>query len=73
MAARALDAEAPYFVDYIGQELQDKYQRRNRRDRRLHHLDLHMQRLAQDAVREAGWPASTSCSRNGGSGTRRPR
>ena len=25
MAARALDAEAPYFVDYIGQELQDKY------------------------------------------------
>ena len=33
---RALDAEAPYFVDYVGQKLQDKYPGRDRRGRRLH-------------------------------------
>jgi penicillin-binding protein 1B len=52
MAARALDAEAPYFVDYIGQELQDKYRTATGAIDVFTTVDLHMQRLAQDAVRE---------------------
>jgi penicillin-binding protein 1B len=50
---RALDAEAPYFVDLIGQELQDKY--RNVATGAVDvytTLDLHLQRIAQDALRE---------------------
>lgn len=53
LAPRALDAEAPYFVDYISQELQDRY-----KDSAVGAvdvyttLDLHMQRIAQDAVRD---------------------
>ena len=35
--ARALEAEAPYFVDYVSQELQDKLQAARRHGRRLHH------------------------------------
>ena len=51
---RALDAEAPYFVDYVADELRSRY------DGLLHPgakadvhttLDLHLQRLAQDALR----------------------
>jgi penicillin-binding protein 1B len=52
MAARALDAEAPYFVDYIGQELQDKYSKATGAIDVYTTVDLHMQRLAQDAVRD---------------------
>jgi penicillin-binding protein 1B len=52
MAARALDAEAPYFVDYIGQELQDKYPKQTGAIDVYTTLDLHMQRLAQDVVRD---------------------
>jgi penicillin-binding protein 1B len=52
MAARALDAEAPYFVDYIGQELQDKYRTQTGAIDVYTTLDLHMQRLAQDVVRD---------------------
>ena len=52
MAARALDAEAPYFVDYIGQELQDKYRAQTGAIDVYTTLDLHMQRLAQDVVRD---------------------
>ena len=52
MAARALDAEAPYFVDYIGQELQDKYAKQTGAIDVYTTLDLHMQRLAQDVVRD---------------------
>ncbi len=52
MAARALDAEAPYFVDYIGQELQDKYATATGAIDVYTTVDLHMQRLAQDAVRD---------------------
>jgi penicillin-binding protein 1B len=51
MAARALDAEAPYFVDYIGQELQDKYSAATGAIDVYTTVDLHMQRLAHDAVR----------------------
>jgi penicillin-binding protein 1B len=52
MAARALDAEAPYFVDYIGQELQDKYRTATGAIDVYTTLDLYIQRVAQDAVRE---------------------
>jgi penicillin-binding protein 1B len=52
LAARALDAEAPYFVDYIGQELQDKYRSVATGAVDVYTtLDLHLQRVAQDAVR----------------------
>jgi penicillin-binding protein 1B len=51
MAARALDAEAPYFVDYIGQELQDTYSTATGAIDVYTTVDLHMQRLAHDAVR----------------------
>ena len=53
MAARALDAEAPYFVDYISQELEDKYQAVAKGAVDVYTtLDLHMQKIAQDALRE---------------------
>jgi penicillin-binding protein 1B len=52
MAARALDSEAPYFVDYIGQELQDKYRTATGAIDVYTTLDLYLQRGAQDALRE---------------------
>jgi penicillin-binding protein 1B len=53
MAARALDAEAPYFVDFVGQELQEKYRKEAVGAVDVYTtLDLHMQRIAQDAVRD---------------------
>ncbi len=52
MAARALDAEAPYFVDYIGQELQEKYHTATGAIDVYTTLDVYVQRAAQDAVRE---------------------
>jgi penicillin-binding protein 1B len=53
LAPRALDAEAPYFVDYISQELQDKYKPIAKGAIDVYTtLDLHMQRVAQDAVRD---------------------
>lgn len=52
MAPRALDAEAPYFVDYIGQELQDKYPSIASGAIDVYTtLDLHLQRIAEDAIR----------------------
>jgi penicillin-binding protein 1B len=48
---RALEAEAPYFVDFISQELEDKYKAAGIVDVYTT-LDLHIQRLAQDAMRE---------------------
>ena len=52
-APRALDAEAPYFVDYISQELQDNTELRHTGAVDVYTtLDLHMQRIAQDAVRD---------------------
>jgi penicillin-binding protein 1B len=51
MAARALESEAPYFVDFISQELQDKYKSLGTVDVYTT-LDVHLQRLAQDAMRE---------------------
>ncbi|MEP6592142.1 MAG: PBP1A family penicillin-binding protein [Acidobacteriota bacterium] len=53
LAPRALDAEAPYFVDYISQELQDRYKGSAVGAVDVYTtLDLHMQRIAQDAVRD---------------------
>jgi penicillin-binding protein 1B len=51
IVARALEAEAPYFVDYVSQELQSKYPAAGTVDVYTT-LDLHMQRLAQDALRD---------------------
>jgi penicillin-binding protein 1B len=51
MAQRALEAEAPYFVDFISQELQDKYKSVGTVDVYTT-LDVHLQRIAQDAMRE---------------------
>ena len=55
IAQRALDTEAPYFVDYIGQQLQERYADLMASPKRLDvytTLDLSLQRLAQDAVRD---------------------
>ena len=52
LAPRALDAEAPYFVDYISQELQAKYKPVADGAIEVYTtLDLHLQRVAQDALR----------------------
>ncbi len=53
---RALEAEAPYFVDYVGQTLADAYPglttTTNQPVEVFTTLDTHLQRLAQDAVRD---------------------
>ena len=51
VAARSLENEAPYFVDYVGQELQDTYKLSGAVDVYTT-LDVHLQKLAQDAVRD---------------------
>ena len=51
VVARALESEAPYFVDYLTQELQDRTKAAGPVDVYTT-LDLHLQRIAQDAVRE---------------------
>jgi len=52
---RALEAEAPYFVDYVGQTVAQDYPglttTANQAVDVYTTLDLHLQRLAQDAVR----------------------
>ena len=52
---RALEAEAPYFVDFVGQTLSEDYPGlttvTNEAVDVYTTLDLHLQRLAQDAVR----------------------
>jgi penicillin-binding protein 1B len=53
---RALEAEAPYFIDYVTQTLADQYPKLTTTSNQpldVHTtLDLHLQRLAQDAVRD---------------------
>jgi penicillin-binding protein 1B len=52
-ALRALDSEAPYFVDFIWQELQDKYKTVATGPVDVYTpLDLHLQRIAHEAVRD---------------------
>jgi len=51
--ARALEAEAPYFVDFVGQTLADDFPAVTQTTAAVDvhtTLDLHLQRLAQDAV-----------------------
>jgi penicillin-binding protein 1B len=50
VVARALESEAPYFVDYVSQDLQEKVKTADAVDVYTT-LDLHLQRLAQEAVR----------------------
>jgi penicillin-binding protein 1B len=50
MAARALDSEAPYFVDYVSQILQEKYRAVASAADVYTTLDLHLQRIAHDVV-----------------------
>jgi penicillin-binding protein 1B len=54
VVARALDAEAPYFVDFVGETLADRFSSLTASTTGLDvytTLDLHLQRLAEDAVR----------------------
>ncbi len=51
VAARSLENEAPYFVDLVSQELHEKYKVSGAVDV-FTTLDLHLQKLAQDAVRD---------------------
>jgi len=55
VAARALEAEAPYFVDLVGQTLAEQFADAMKTSQPVEvytTLDLHLQRFAQDAVRE---------------------
>jgi penicillin-binding protein 1B len=52
ISARALDSEAPYFVDYISQLLQEKYRNVASAADVYTTLDLHLQRIAHDVVRD---------------------
>jgi penicillin-binding protein 1B len=52
LAPRALDSEAPYFVDHISKQLQEKYRSVAATVDVYTTLDLHLQRLAQNAVRD---------------------
>jgi penicillin-binding protein 1B len=53
--ARALESEAPYFVDMVGQTLSEQFAQVMKTTQPVEvytTLDLHLQRFAQDAVRE---------------------
>jgi len=55
VVARALEAEAPYFVDLVGQTLSERFAGVMKTTQPVDvytTLDLHLQRFAQDAVRE---------------------
>lgn len=64
---RALEAEAPYFVDYVTQTLADQYPKlltTSKQPLDVHTtLDLHLQRVAQDAVRDGLTNVDTLLSR----------
>jgi penicillin-binding protein 1B len=51
IVARAIESEAPYFVDYLTQEMQERTKATGAVDV-YSTLDLHLQRIAQDAVRD---------------------
>jgi penicillin-binding protein 1B len=55
IAQRALDSEAPYFVDFVGEQLQERFADLTASPKRLDvytTLDLSLQRIAQEAVRD---------------------
>ncbi len=63
---RALDAEAPYFVDMVGQQLAERFPDIMRTTQRIDvytSLDLNLQRVAQDAVRQGLAQVETMLSR----------
>ena len=51
IAQRALESEAPYFVDYVTEELRAKYPAAGAVDVYTT-IDVHLQRIAQDAMRD---------------------
>jgi penicillin-binding protein 1B len=55
VAARGVDNEAPYFVDLVGQQLSEQFPRLTLDENAVEvhtTLDIHLQRLALDAVRD---------------------
>ncbi len=52
VAQRALEIEAPYFVDYVSDELQERYKDVSGAVDVYTTLDLNLQRIAQDAMRD---------------------
>ena len=52
LAVRALESEAPYFVDHVSRQLQDRYKSVASAVDVYTTLDLHLQRIAHDAVRD---------------------
>jgi penicillin-binding protein 1B len=53
LVARALDAEAPYFVDLVAQELQERHRAVATGAIDVYStVDLHLQRLAHEAIRD---------------------
>ncbi|MEW6321414.1 MAG: PBP1A family penicillin-binding protein [Acidobacteriota bacterium] len=74
VVARALDNEAPYFVDYLGETLREAFPGLTQREGRLDiytTLDLNLQRAAQDAVREGLARVDQALSRRRRLGARR--
>jgi penicillin-binding protein 1B len=66
VVARALDAEAPHFVDAVGETLASQFGQLTAGTQGLDvytTLDLHLQRVAEDAVREGLKRVDTSLSR----------
>ncbi|HEY7445265.1 MAG TPA: penicillin-binding transpeptidase domain-containing protein, partial [Vicinamibacterales bacterium] len=66
VVARALDAEAPHFVDAVGEMLASEFGQLTAGTQGLDvytTLDLHLQRVAEDAVREGLKRVDTSLSR----------
>jgi penicillin-binding protein 1B len=66
VVARALDAEAPHFVDAVGDTLAERYPELTAGTQGLDvytTLDLHLQRVAEDAVREGLKRVDSSLSR----------
>ena len=66
VVARALDAEAPHFVDAVGEMLAERYAELTADTQGLDvytTLDLHLQRVAEDAVRDGLKRVDTALSR----------
>ncbi|MGE3275673.1 MAG: PBP1A family penicillin-binding protein [Vicinamibacterales bacterium] len=75
VVARAVDNEAPYFVDYLGEVLDQDFPGLTGKDGTLDvytTLDLNLQRYATDAVREGLAELDERLSRRRGQGDRRP-
>ncbi len=72
--ARAVDNEAPYFVDYVGDELRSEFPGVMQRSGALDvytTLDLNLQRYAQEAIRDGLGKVDLTLSRRRRQGARR--